>query len=72
MSFRTASRGRRGIRGRGGRKSGERPQKSVADLDAEMEVGAIALHCGPLLIVDNNRIILLLTRDLQHLQRWLK
>ncbi|KIM70427.1 hypothetical protein SCLCIDRAFT_149227 [Scleroderma citrinum Foug A] len=33
---RTAPRGRRAIRGRG-RKSNERPPKSVADLDAEME-----------------------------------
>lgn len=42
VGIRTAPRGRRAIRGRG-RKSNERPPKSVADLDAEMEVGC---HCA--------------------------
>jgi len=33
----TAPRGRRGVRGRGGARKSERPAKSAADLDAEME-----------------------------------
>ncbi|KAI6109455.1 hypothetical protein EDD17DRAFT_626151 [Pisolithus thermaeus] len=40
--IRPAIRGRRGPRSR--RKTTERPQKSVADLDAEMEVGIVSLY----------------------------
>jgi len=47
---RPASRGiRRGTRGRG-RKVGERPQKSVADLDAEMEDYSVSNTAAPAIV----------------------